>query len=68
MDYATAWETARIRAMAGCSAPDALIVAGLVTKNIDVLVTNEASWPARLQVALPGASICVLRDLFQSMP
>ncbi len=68
VDYANAREAARIRAIAGFSAPDALIVAGLVTGHIDVLVTNDASWPARLQVALPGASICVLRDLSQSMP
>ncbi len=63
VDYATAREAARIRAVAGFSAPDALIVSGLVTHGIDVLVTNDTSWPARVELALPGSSICVLGDM-----
>ena len=63
IDYATAREAARIRAVAGFSAPDALIVATAVTGGIDVVVTNDASWPARVEKALPGQAVCVLQDL-----
>jgi len=27
------------------------------------VVTNDASWPARVEKALPGQAVCVLQDL-----
>jgi predicted nucleic acid-binding protein len=62
VDYATAREAARIRAATGLSAPDALIVATHVVGATDVLVTNDASWPERLQGGGHG-SIIVVRDV-----
>jgi len=63
VDYATARAAARIRAAAGLSAPDALIVAAFVVGRIDVLVTNDGSWPDRLGAAISGAKLIVLEDL-----
>lgn len=63
IDYATAHEAARIRAAAGLSAPDALIVASLAANGLDILVTNDGSWPRRVEAALPGTTVVVLGDV-----
>ncbi len=63
VDDATAVEAARIRALAGFAAPDALIVASYLVGGFDILVTNDASWPARLDTAAPGREIVVLDRL-----
>jgi predicted nucleic acid-binding protein len=63
VDDATAVEAARIRALAGFAAPDALIVASFLVGGFGILVTNDTSWPARLESAAPGREIVVLGAL-----
>ena len=63
VDDATAIEAARVRALAGFSAPDALIVASFLVGDFDILVTNDASWPARLETAAPGRKVVVVGGL-----
>ena len=63
VDYAVAREAARIRAATGLSTPDALIVASNLVEATDVLITNDGSWPARLQGAGIQTTIIVLGDL-----
>ena len=63
VDDATAVEAARIRALAGFSAPDALIVATFLVGGFDILVTNDASWPTRLEAAASRRQIVVLGAL-----
>lgn len=63
VDDVVATEAARIRALSGFAAPDALIVASFLVGDIDILVTNDASWPARLEVAAPGRAVVRVGDL-----
>lgn len=63
VEYATAREAARIRAATGLSTPDALIIASHGAGGTDILVTNDASWPARVQAAGLDTSFIVFRDL-----
>lgn len=63
IDYPTANEAARIRAATGLPTPDSLIVAGFVVGGQDILLTNDSSWPTRLEGAIPGRSILVLDHL-----
>jgi predicted nucleic acid-binding protein len=63
VEYATAREAARIRAVSALSAPDALIVASHLVGETDVLVTNDGSWPTRLQGAGLDTAIIVVGDL-----
>lgn len=65
VDDATAVEAARIRALAGFAAPDALIVASFLVGDFDILVTNDTSWAERLESAAPGREIVVLDRLSQ---
>ena len=66
VEYATAREAARIRAVAKLSAPDALIVASHLVGETDVLVTNDGSWPDRLHGADLHTTVLVLGDLVPS--
>ena len=61
--YDVAREAARIRAATDLAMPDALIVASAAAAEIDVVVTNDKSWPARLAQVLPDLRIVVLTDL-----
>jgi predicted nucleic acid-binding protein len=61
--YAVAREAARIRALTDLAMPDAFIAASASIAEIDILVTNDRRWPARLEPALPGLRIVVLADL-----
>lgn len=63
IDYVTAREAARIRAATGLSTPDSLIAATYVVGGQDILVANDASWPARLEGVVEGRPILVLGDL-----
>lgn len=63
VDYATAREAARIRATAGLSTPDALIVAAHLVGVTDILATNDASWPGRLRAAAIDTAITVFSGL-----
>ena len=63
IDYVIAREAARIRATTGLATPDSLIAATFVVGGQDVLVTNDASWPARLEGVVTGRPILVLGDL-----
>ncbi len=61
--YDIAREAARIRAMSGIRAPDALIIATALVTGADVLVTNDRSWLLRQEVVAPSLDICLLADL-----
>ena len=61
--YAVAREAARIRAETDLAMPDALIAASAAVGDVDLLVTNDHSWTARLQSAVPGLGVVVLSDL-----
>lgn len=63
IDYVTAREAARIRAATGLSTPDSLIAASFIVGGQDVLLTNDASWPKRLEGVVDGRPIQVLGDL-----
>lgn len=63
IDYVTAREAARIRAATGLSTPDSIIAASFVVGGQDVLLTNDSSWPTRLEGVVAGRPICVLQDL-----
>jgi predicted nucleic acid-binding protein len=65
VDDVVATEAARIRALAGLWAPDALIVASFLVGGVDILVTNDASWPARLEAAAPGRAVVLVGALPQ---
>jgi predicted nucleic acid-binding protein len=60
--YEVAREAARLRAEAGLSTPDSLILATAVVAGATVVVTNDARWRASVQDALPGLAICCLED------
>lgn len=62
IDYTTAREAARIRAATGLSTPDSLIAASFIVGGQDVLLTNDASWPKRLE-GVAGRPIQVVGDL-----
>ena len=61
--YDIAREAARIRAITGIRAPDALIIATALISQVDVLVTNHRSWHARSETIAPGLTICLLADM-----
>ncbi|MEO7332768.1 MAG: PIN domain-containing protein [Gemmatimonadales bacterium] len=61
--YDIAREAARIRAITGIRAPDALIVATALISQVDVLVTNDRSWHVRSETIAPGLTICLLADM-----
>ena len=63
--YVVAREAARIRAHTDLAMPDALIVASAAVGKVDVLVTNDRSWPGRLERAMPDLPVVVLWDLRQ---
>ena len=63
VDDVVATEAARIRALAGFAAPDALIVASFLVGGLDILVTNDASWPDRLAVAAPGRRVVLVQRM-----
>ncbi len=61
--YGVAHEAARIRADSGLPMPEALIAASAVVEEVDVLVTNDRTWPSRLAPVLPELSVLVLADM-----
>ena len=61
--YDIAREAARIRAITGIRAPDALIIATALISQVDVLVTNDRSWQVRSATIAPGLTICLLADM-----
>ena len=61
--YEVAREGARIRALTDVGMPDALIVAGASVAGIELVVTNDRSWPNRLAPAMPDLPVLVLADL-----
>ena len=65
VSYDIAREAARIRAITGIRAPDALIIATALITGADILVTNDRSWLLRPEVIAPGLAILLLADLVQ---
>lgn len=61
--YVVAREAARIRAETDLAMPDALIVASAAVGNVDALVTNDRSWPGRLERTVLNLPVVVLSDL-----
>ena len=61
--YDIAREAARIRAISGIRAPDALIIATALIVQADMLVTNDRSWRIQGEVIAPGLTIRLLADL-----
>jgi predicted nucleic acid-binding protein len=62
--YDIAREAARICAESDLAMPEALIAASAAAVgNVDVLVTNDRSWPARLAPVMPEIKIVVLSEL-----
>lgn len=68
VEYATAREAARIRAAAGFSAPDALIIAAHLVRGTDALITNDGSWARRLEKAGVHTSIIQVGELVAAVP
>jgi len=64
--YEIAREAARLRAASDLRMPDALIIATALEEKVDVLVTNDRSWPAALTSVAPGLPVCVLSDVIPS--
>ena len=62
VSYEIAREAARIRAATGLRTPDALIVSSGVITDIDILVTNDHSWPAAVSDSAPGIGVLLLQD------
>ena len=60
--YEIAREAARLRAASDLRMPDALIIATALEEEVDVLVTNDRSWPAAIASVAPGIQVCVLAD------
>ena len=46
--YDVAREAARLRALSDLPTPDSLIIASAVVADVDLIVTNDGSWPRRL--------------------
>jgi predicted nucleic acid-binding protein len=46
--YDVGREAARIRAATGLAMPDALVIATAVVQGVDLVVTNDAAWPASI--------------------
>ena len=65
VSYDIAREAARIRAVSGIRAPDALIIATALITGADILVTNDRSWLLRSEVIAPGLAVLLLADLVQ---
>ena len=63
VNYDIAREAARIRAVSGIRAPDALIIATARVIGADIVVTNDRSWLLRSEAIAPGLTICLLADL-----
>lgn len=61
--YDIAREAARIRAISGIRAPDALIIATALVIRADILVTNDRSWLRMPELVAPGLTVCLLADL-----
>jgi predicted nucleic acid-binding protein len=61
--YSVAREAGRIRAETGLAMPDALIAASAAAADVDILVTNDRSWPARLTSVVPHLEVLVLVTL-----
>ena len=61
--YDVAREAARIRAETDMPMPDALILASAVVAGIELVATNDRSWPTRAAPALPDLPIVVLAEL-----
>lgn len=61
--YAVAREAARLRAITGLPTPDSLIIASAALAAVDVVVTNDRSWPSRAGSAVAELSIVVLTDI-----
>jgi predicted nucleic acid-binding protein len=61
--YAVAREAARLRASTDLPTPDALIVASAVVSDIDLIVTNDGAWQARLAEVLPDVTFVVPANL-----
>ena len=61
--YEVAREGARIRAQTDLAMPDALILASAVVTEIELVATNDRSWPGRVGQVLPNLPIVVLADL-----
>lgn len=60
--YEIAREAARIRAATGLRTPDALIVASALVAEVDIVVTNDQSWPALTKAFAPRLEVLVLTD------
>ena len=60
--YEIAREAARLRAVAGLRTPDALIVATAIVTDADILLTNDRSWRAAVEAAVPSLRLCLLSD------
>ena len=63
VSYDIAREAARVRAISGIRAPDALIIATALVTQTDILVTNDRSWLPRSAAVAPDLAICLLADL-----
>ena len=61
--YEVAREAARIRAGTDLAMPDALILASAVVAEIELVVTNDRSWPKRVAPAVPDIPVVVLVEL-----
>ena len=62
VDLPVAEEAARMRAMFGLAAPDALIVATGIANEATQLVTNDRRWTSRLQRVKSTMSVIHLAD------
>jgi predicted nucleic acid-binding protein len=60
VSYDIAREAARVRAVTGMRAPDALIYATAFVTGVDMLVTNDQSWAARAETIAPDLRVLVL--------
>jgi len=65
VDYAIARESARIRALTGMRTPDALIVASALVAGVDIVVTNDRSWPGAVADVAPDLRVCRLDLLLE---
>lgn len=63
VDYEVAREAARIRAMAGLRAPDAIVLASALVGGANVLVTNDRAWKSRASSIAPELGLCLFADL-----
>jgi predicted nucleic acid-binding protein len=60
VDYETAREAGRLRAVGGLKTPDALVIATALSAGITIVVANDARWASAIAIAAPMFTLCHL--------